>query len=247
MRKMLIFGTLVLLTGCACPFGNCKDTAQAPVVAAPETAMVTTPETGEILQTEPVEYTPAMPVEVPAALAMPCSSSCGQPNCEPMVLKPRVIETAKTKKKRPCCDTGDEFTLFDDDEPIVPDAPEIYVISANRTVNSMLTEAEAFYKTVGAIKIYIDDEERRSDDLPGGMDKGTATLKKRFADMENITLVDDKTQADYIVNCSADWYDTATKVVPAIKFDLYLKNKDGSLFGEWSEIIHQAQGDRSWW
>ena len=247
MKKTVILGTLVFLAGCACSSGKCNKEAQASVVAAPEATMIAAPEATMVAIPDATEIMQPMTVEVPAALTMPCSSSCGQPNCEPMVLKPRVIEVAKTKKKRPCCSTADEYVLFDDDEPYVPDAPEIYVISANRTINSMLVEAEAFYKTVGAIKVYIDNEERLSDDLPGGMDKGTAAIQKRFADMENITVVEDKKDADYIVSCAADWYDTPTKTVPAIKFDLYLKNKDGSLFGEWSEIIHQAEGDRSWW
>mgnify|MGYP002869728445 CR=1 FL=1 len=147
MKKTVLFGIMALLTGCACPFGSCQQENTAPVVSAPETAMT------EI----PVENAmPYVPVDAPAVLSMPCSSACGKQNCEPMVLKPRVIEVAKSKKKRPCCSTADEYILFDEDEPYVPDAPEIYVISANRTVNSMLTEAEAFYKTVGPLKIYID-------------------------------------------------------------------------------------------
>lgn len=173
----------------------------------------------------------------PAEMAAPCS--------EPVILRPRVVES-KSLKRRVCCDEKPCYQTPDNDL-YVPDLPEIYVISANRTVNTMLTEAEPFYKQVGKIKVWVDTEYPRSADLPGGMDKGTLTLKKRFAQIENVTLVNKKEDADYIVGSKADWYDTATKKVPAIKYDLYLKTPDGNTFGEWSEIVHQAQGDRSWW
>ena len=72
-------------------------------------------------------------------------------------------------------------------------------------------------------------------------------MKKRFAGISNVIIVESKNEAEYVVDSAVDWYDTATKTVPAIKYDMFLKSKDGRLIGEWSEIIHQAEGDRSWW
>ncbi len=207
-------------------------------------------------QKRKVETTPvkseAVVVEQPvvANVAVPCSYSCMPNNpCvnapEPMVLKPRVVETVtNNRRRRPCCDDqpiGGEVKTY------VPDAPEIYVISANRTVNSMLKEAEALYKQAGTMRIYVDKADLKSRDLPGGIEQGTSTLKKRFSNISNVLVMEDRNQADYVVTSAADWYDTATKTVPAIKYDIFLKAKDGHLIGEWSEIIHQAQGDRSWW
>jgi len=222
MKKKLIIGILVLLTGCAL---HKNETATKDI----------TNETN---------------ITTPVSLNFPCSYSCAKPNdcvaAEPVVLKPRVTETAEKIKRRPCCD--DEPVLpFEAPETYVPDAPEIYVISANRTINSMQNEAEDFYKQVGNIRVYVDKAEPKSDDLPGGMDKGTEIIKKRFAQMNNVTVVENKMAAGYIVYTTADWYDTATKKVPAIKYDLILKGRDDHLIGEWSEIIHQAEGDRSWW
>ncbi len=168
------------------------------------------------------------------------------PACsEPIILRPRVIES-KSQKQQVCLDNKPCYQTADNDL-FVPDLPEIYMIAANRTANSMLVEAEPFYKQVGKIKVWLDKEYPRSADLPGGMDKGTEILKRRFAQIPNVSVVDKRQDADYIVGSKADWYDTATKTVPAIKYDLYLKTPDGATFGEWSEIIHQAQGDRSWW
>ncbi len=180
---------------------------------------------------------------------VPCSYSCMPDNpCvqapEPMVLKPRVRETLGYPRKRPCCD---DAPMFGEPLTYIPDAPEIYVISANRTVNSMLKEAAAFYEQVGTMKVYINDTDIKSSDLPGGIEQGTKTLNKRFSGISNVIVTKTLKDADYVIDSSVDWYDTATKVVPAIKYDMFLKDKSGRLIGEWSEIIHQAEGDRSWW
>ncbi|MBR6356072.1 MAG: hypothetical protein IKR92_04370 [Alphaproteobacteria bacterium] len=215
MKKTVILGAAILLSGCTC-LGDCnKPKTVAPEAAAPEMVV------------------PSV-VQIQAA---PC--------VEPMLLRPRVIES-KSMKRRVCCDEKPCYQTADNDL-YVPDLPEIYSMAANRTVNTMLVEAEPFFKQVGNIKVWIDTEYARSADLPGGMDKGTITLKKRFAQIPNVTVTDNRNEADYIVGSKADWFDTATKKVPAIKYDLFLKTPDMKTFGEWSEIIHQAEGDRSWW
>lgn len=220
MKKTLLFGTALLMAGCTCG-GGCV---------------------------RPLESAPENQVEVPviqeeaASVAVPCSYSCLQPgNCQssdPIVLKPRVTEVADTSVRS---GFGDKKTTS------VPDAPEIYVISANRTINSMQSEAAALFKQVGDMTVYVDSAKPKSDDLPGGMDKGTDTIVKRMAQMEKVRVVYSKPMADFVIDSTADWYDTATKTVPAIKYDINLKDKNGNLIGEWSEIIHQAEGDRSWW
>ena len=191
-----------------------------------------------------VVATPSVQEIVPAATvaALPCAQAGKCISQEPVVLKPRVTETVGGNK-RPCCDDG----LTDNAETYVPDAPEIYVIAANRTVNSMQDEAAPLFEQLGKIKVYIGEANPKSDDLPGGMDKGTETIRKRFSQMKDVVIVKNKFVADYSVESAADWYDTPTKTVPAIKYDISFKDRGGNLIGEWSEIIHQADGDRSWW
>lgn len=223
MKKTVILGAAALLAGCTCQSDKC---AQKPVVEEVQPAAV------EVLS------------------AMPCSVSCEKKagcQTQPVVLKPRVTEVVQPKVKRACCADESEASLLGEPKTIIPEAPEIYVISANRTINSMLDEAEEFYKKAGKMRVFIDKANAKSKDLPGGIDKSTEIIKKRFAQIENVSIAYSKSSADYIVNGVADWYDTATKTVPAIKYDLLLKGKDGHLIGEWSEIIHQAEGDRSWW
>ena len=227
MKKTIVLGMAMFLVGCACKGGDCQK------------------------KTEVKTDVPAVE-DTSTSVAIPCSYSCGQSGkCqsqEPVVLKPRVTETVKSKnKKRFCCEENDDVMPCENEETYVPDAPEIYVISANRTVNSMQVEAEPLFKQVGDVNVYINKATPMADDLPGGMDKGTDTIKKRFSQMENITLVNSKKKADFIVESSADWYDTPTKTIPAIKYNISLKDRSDNLIGEWSEIIHQAEGDRSWW
>ena len=259
---------------CGCRSGHCQKnkTAETPVVEATPVAVETAkpavrteitpvmyegnvvvdkPETAAVVQeipqpvvTESVVMPEPQTVVVPAAVVQTPCAKAGQCVCEPVILKPRVTETVG--KKRPCCDDGEDF-MSDNAETYVPDAPEIYVIAANRTVNSMQDEAAALFEQIGKIKVYVDKATPKSEDLPGGMDKGTETIRKRFSQMKNVTVVDNKFAADYSVSSAADWYDTPTKTVPAIKYDVSFKDRGGNLIGEWSEIIHQADGDRSWW
>ena len=220
MKKTAILGLCAVLLGCS----------QTPVNEE---------ENFQVTQPIPLMHNTA---------AMPCSCTPENPceqKPEPMVLKPRVRVLVPHYQTRPCCD--DRPWMEDMPTYAIPDAPEIYVISANRTVNSMLKEAEAFYEQIGPMQVFVDAAEIKADDLPGGVEQGTNTLKKRFANIENVTLKDKADKADYVVSSRVDWFDTATKTVPAIKYDLFLKDKNGRLIGEWSEIIHQAEGDRSWW
>jgi hypothetical protein len=201
-------------------------------------------------QNTPAEQQVVTQAEPQTITGVPCSYSCMPNNpCvqapEPMVLKPRVVEVVGKPNRRPCCDNV--ISPFGNLQTYVPDAPEIYVISANRTVNSMLKEAAAFYEQIGTMKVYVDGAELKANDLPGGTEQGTKTLKKRFSNISNVIVVEDKDKAEYIVDSRVNWYDTATKTVPAIKYDMFLRSKEGRLIGEWSEIIHQAEGDRSWW
>ena len=50
-----------------------------------------------------------------------------------------------------------------------------------------------------------------------------------------------------ILNNKIKWYDTPYKNVPSIKYDIILIDKDNKTIGEWSEIMYQAEGDKSWW
>lgn len=216
MKKMALLSTLVLVAGCSS------------TQKTPETDVY--PEVAEV--------------------AVPCSYSCVENNCpqvvpEPLVLKPRVTEVYSEHKKRRCC-ADDEPAAPEQQKTIIPELPEIYVISANRTVNSMLSDAKAVFQDK-PVRMFVADTKAAAADLPGGIDKGVKTIKKRLENTSTAILVNNQPRAEYVVKTAVDWFDTPTKQVPAIKYTLTLESKDGIKIGEWTEVVHQADGDRSWW
>lgn len=192
---------------------------------------------------------PEVYAEAPS-VSVPCSYSCMENNClsavpEPLVLKPRVTETVSAHKKRRCC-PDDVVVGSDEQQVIVPDLPEIYVISANRTVSSMLNDAKAVFNDK-PVHVFVPDSKLLADDLPGGADKGLKAAKKRLDNVNTVILAKNAKTAEYIVNTAIDWFDTPTKQVPAIKYTMELVSSDGVKIGEWTEVVHQTEGDRSWW
>ena len=217
MKKTVLLGTLLAISGCA-----------AQTAEIPETYQVVYPET----------------------VSVPCSYACLDNNCpqaaaEPLVLKPRVTEVVSTHKKRRCC-PDDVLETTEQQQTIIPELPEIYVISANRTVNTMLNDAKAVFGDK-PVKVYIAETQMAAEDLPKGADKGVKSMKKRLNNVSTVILTDKLKDAEYKITTSADWFDTPTKQVPAIKYTLELSGTDGVKIGEWTEVIHQTDGDRSWW
>ena len=172
----------------------------------------------------------------------PCAYSCANSSavncpCAENKQKPRVTEIMP--KSRPCCNDKNPNA-----KEVIPDAPEIYVIAANRTLRSMLNNNSPLH---GGEKIFVAETINNETDLPTGVEKGTSTLIRGLKNAEKFIVVDTKDKADYVLLGEVSWYDTATKTVPAIKYSLALFDAYGKKIGEWNEILHQANGDRSWW
>ena len=110
----------------------------------------------------------------------------------------------------------------------------------------MFNDAKAVFQDK-PVRIFVADTKTADKDLPGGIDKGVKTIKKRLENSSTAILVNSQPRAEYVVNTAVDWFDTPTKQVPAIKYTLTLESKDGIKIGEWTEVVHQADGDRSWW
>ena len=96
-------------------------------------------------------------------------------------------------------------------------------------------------------KVFVADTINNESDLPTGIEKGTLALKQGLERAEKFAVVNEREKADYVLAGEVSWYDTPTKEVPAIKYSLGLFNNYGQKIGEWTEILHQANGDRSWW
>lgn len=180
--------------------------------------------------------------------SIPCTYSCVQGSpCQnvkqtPMVLKPRVTQIVS--KKRPCCAKEDANMP---QKEIIPDAPEIYVIAANRTTKSMIGDISPFLSEQKKVVMFVGETINNEADMPGGIEKGQGVIKRNLTNSEAVQITENRANADYVVTSEVTWFDTTTKKVPAIKYSVALYDNYGQKLGEWSEIIHQAEGDRSWW
>lgn len=182
----------------------------------------------------------------PAVDAVPCSYSCVKNYGVPcgkilntqQVQKPRVTEIMP--KSRPCCNDVNPNA-----KTVIPDSPEIYVIAANRTLRSMLSRKDSLFNN--KTKIFVAETINNEADMPTGIEKGTASLKRNLSADDDFEVVSDRGGAKYVLSSEVSWYDTTTKNIPAIKYSLQLYDTKGQKIGEWNEILHQANGDRSWW
>lgn len=193
----------------------------------------------EVLQTvEPVEVEYVQPADT-------CSCAA---NCMPEenVLKPRVTEEYSEQKIRRCC-PEDAKVAEKTTHTIVPNVPEIYMILGKRTAEDMLEGSKAVYEQGNLVRFYVEEMTAKSSDLPGGVKRGTEALKKRLNNVGGIMLVENPAEADYTVSSETDWLDTPNKKVPAVKCLLTLKSRDGLKIGEWTEVVHRPEGDKSWW
>ena len=217
MKKTVICATLAILSGCATQKNNQQ----------------------EII----------MQQEVVCEHVEPCVQNIQLiTNCEaekPEVLRPRVTDEISDAKIRRCC--PNDVPSDNKIQTVIPNLPEIYSISANRTANKMLKDITPAFADLDVVKVYVSEEAETQQDLPDGFSEGIKTLKYRLSNASNILLVEDKQQADYILNNKIKWYDTPYKNVPSIKYDIILLDKDNKTIGEWSEIMYQAEGDKSWW
>ena len=75
----------------------------------------------------------------------------------------------------------------------------------------------------------------------------SAAYRYAYDPVNTIFFESEDDAADYLLNSQVDWFDTPTKQVPAVKYTIELKSTDGVKIGEWTEVVHQADGDRSWW
>jgi len=190
---------------------------------------------------------PAETIET-APVADSCTCSCGEENAcvQENLLKPRVTEKSSEYKVRRNC-PDDVLTAEKQSHVIVPNVPEVYMILGGRVTETMLEGAKAVYEQENAVRFYVEDTSAKSDDLPGGREKGVETIKKRLRSVGNILVAESPAEAEYIVKTEADWLDTPMKKVPAIKCRMTVTSRDGVKIGEWTEAVHRPEGDKSWW
>lgn len=188
-------------------------------------------------------------INIPCSYACTNQAECNTTIVEPLILKPRVTEEISTTKIRRCC-PDDKMIKNTETKTVIPELPEIYVIAANRTVNSMLNYMEDIFYTIsskqGDVKIYIEETKTNNEELPKGINAGTNAIRNRLSSIPYITITDKEEDSDLQIKTNIDWFDTSSKTVPAIKYTLSVYEDDLKA-GDWYEVMRQTENDRSWW
>lgn len=229
MKKTAIICGLLALSGCSTDeiCVSCQERAAENTEAE---VLQTTEEVAEIEYIQPAD-------------TCSCAAAC---QTEVNVLKPRVTEEYSERKTRRCC-PDDTAVTEKTTHTVVPNVPEIYMILGGRTAEDMLEGAKAVYTEGNSARFYVEEMTAKSSDLPGGMKKGAEAVRNRLKNISGLVVVENPAEADYTVSTEADWLDTPNKKVPAVKCLLTLKSRDGLKIGEWSEVVHRPEGDKSWW
>ena len=238
MHKNMMLAFVLMLGACS----NCHKNAPAPApVAQPEQIPV-------ICEEEPVyEVEPCGCINHPAPVRE--------------VHRPRVFEEKVIAPvKRPCddhqyldcgcglCDMYQnkaDIALNPEVITYIPAQPEAYRLAANRAFNRFIKDTYDIYAKNPNVKVYVKEGVAQDKDLPKGIDKGIDAFKVNLANSRTFVLVDDQNEADYVLETTAEWFDTPSKDVPAIRYVTRLMAKDGKEAGAWSQIVRRAD-NKSW-
>lgn len=261
MKKIMAMALVIALAACA--HNNCQPEKAAKTVAAypcqdvqPEPALCPCQD----VKPKP-EPNPCQEVKTEVN---PCRCVYRPEPCRE-VLRPRVTEiVAQPKPRRDCevddqtlnCGCGNCQTFKNQQasyqaEPvaekvIIPAMPEAYKLAANRTLNRMLRDTSSLYQSRHNLKIYVRNPIVKSSDLPAGIETGIKTLKRNLANSYTFSVTDNSADADYYLATEADWFDTPSKNVPAIKYTTSLIDRKGNKVNEWVEIIKQTGNSKIW-
>ncbi|MBO7097644.1 MAG: hypothetical protein J6W11_03290 [Alphaproteobacteria bacterium] len=243
MKKLIVSALGLTLAGCAnyCTGTNCSNSQPQPAVV----------------------------YEEPAVQVNPCACAYAPKPCRE-VQHPRIVEEQVVENnKRPCddhqtlscgcgyCDTFHPYQPGVIEEAAfgapqapetikyIPAQPKSYELAANRAFNRFIKDTYAIYSKTPNVKIHVDAPIAKDSDLPGGIEKGTEVFRTHLQNSHTFELTDNIEDADYVVKTTAEWFDTESKTVPAIKYIIELTDKDGKQAGIWSQIVKRAD-NKSW-
>ena len=216
---------------------------------------------------EPVVYEEPVIYQEPAIEINPCACAYTPEPCRE-VLHPRIVEEMPVEpQKKPCeqhqflncgcgnCDTFHPHKPTPQNKPVfheppapktfIPAQPKSYELAANRAFNRFIKDTYGTYSKAPNVKLYVSAPIAKNPDLPGGIEQGTLAFKTQLKNSHTFELTDNREDADYIINTTAEWFDTESKTVPAIKYVVDMVSKDGKQVGIWSQIVKRAD-NKSW-
>ena len=123
---------------------------------------------------------------------------------------------------------------------------EVYAIPASRATNKMLDDTRNIYEQNGNVFLYIAGLKKNNDKMPDGIYKAEQTTKKIIEGSGTFKIVNDKNEADYILETFID--NVATDDDPIIEYKMILSDTENNKINEWSETVRRIRNDdRSWW
>ncbi len=208
---------------------------------------------------ENVVVTPAV-YEPEAVETDPCKCSNVQEDTRP-ILHPRITVEVKAEDKRNCpldnqtlnCGCGEcktfenaEKEINDTPLQVVPDMPRAYELAASRVFNDFIKNTTDIYSQKPNVLLYLKPTELKDDKLPGGAKQGLVVLKNKILSSFTFAVTDDEKNNDYYLETTADWFDTPSKTVPAIKYVATLYDNKNNKIGQWVEIVKKVENSEQW-
>ena len=124
--------------------------------------------------------------------------------------------------------------------------PEIYAIPAARATNKMLDETRNLYDGNDSVFLFIAAIQKNDKKLPDGIYKAEQVNRKIITGSKTFEVVNDKSEADYILFPSID--NIGSTEEPVIEYRLILTDTENNKINEWVETVRRLNNDdRSWW
>lgn len=124
--------------------------------------------------------------------------------------------------------------------------PEVYAIPAIRATNKMLDETRNLYDSNGDVFLFIAAIQKNDKKLPDGIYKAEQVNRKIINGSNTFRVVNDKSEADYILSPSIDNIGSIEE--PVIEYRLILTDTENNKINEWVETVKRLNNDdRSWW
>ena len=123
---------------------------------------------------------------------------------------------------------------------------EVYAIPAARATNRMLDESREFYEHNGDTFLFITDIKKGDRKLPDGIYNAERTTRKIIEGSKTFKVVNDKAEADYILETIID--NAGTPEEPILVYRMILLDTENNKINEWTEVFRRlSNDDRSWW
>ena len=252
LKKVLLSGFVVALAACSIGYDNCAESDN---------------------EYADYEYTQCdCGCENNQAVVEPVVTEVNPCNCAYIpdntreILRPRLNVEVKKETKRNCptdnqtlkCPCGECKTFenaqkvseaeqqADENVKSVSDMPKVYELAAFKLFNQFIKDTTAIYSEKPNVLLYLKPTKLNDEQLPGGEKQGLVLLKEKILSSFTYAVTDDENNNDYYLETSADWFDTPSKKVPAIKYVATLYDNKNNKVGEWVEIVKKVENSEQW-